>query len=413
VTGQAYIQRRAAQKVDVALQDTRVVLVAGPRQSGKSTLVKQFSGPQRRYVSLDDIQVLTAAKSDPVGFIRNLGRATIDEIQRAPELMLAIKDSVDRDPTPGRFLITGSTNLLAMPTIGDSLAGRIERVMLYPLAQAEINQSSGTLIDKLFAGEKPTWQGEAVTGNDLLQSVLKGGYPEAAMRQNEARRRAWFSDYLAFVLDRDVRDIADVDQLGKLPALMQMLGEHASQLTNFSALGTALNLSTPTIARYVSILERLYLVQATPPWFTNRLSRLIKTPKIHFLDSGLLAHVRDDSQGSFDLDRHRLGALMETFAASEIMKQLTWSKTRASFSHFRTREGDEVDIVIEDQRGRIVGIEIKASATLRPKDFSGLKKLEQATGDKFVYGLVLHDYDRITPISEKIQGAPLSLLWQM
>jgi uncharacterized protein len=410
---ESYIPRRAAQKVELALQDTRVVLVAGPRQSGKSTLVRRFSDDKRRYVSLDDAQVLSAARSDPIGFIRNLDFATIDEIQRAPELMLAIKDSVDRTPTPGRFLITGSTNLLALPKIGDSLAGRVEKIMLYPLAQAEFHQSAGTMIDRLFAGEKPSWQGSAVSGAPLLGAILKGGYPEPARRQNEQRRRVWFKDYLEFVLDRDVRDIADIDQLGKLPALLQMLGEQASQLTNLSALGSALNLSKPTTARYVSILERLYLTQTTKPWFTNRLSRLIKTPKVHFIDSGLLAHVRDDSQDSFDMDRSRLGALTENFAVGEILKQLSWSKTRASLSHFRTREGDEVDIVLEDQRGRIIGIEIKASATLRPNDFSGLRKLEQAAGDKFIYGLVLHDHDRITPISAKIQGAPLSLLWQM
>jgi uncharacterized protein len=410
---QEYIPRRAANKVELALLDTRVVLVAGPRQSGKSTLVKRFSGETRPYVSLDDAQVLSAARADPIGFVRNLDRAVIDEIQRAPELMLAIKDSVDRDPTPGRFLITGSTNLLAVPKIGDSLAGRIEKIMLYPLAQAEFFQSSGTLIDRLFAGERPSWQGSPLCGPALLEAILKGGYPESAGRKNEERRRTWFSDYLTFVLDRDVRDIADIDQLGKLPALMQLLGEHASQLTNFAALGSALNLSTPTIARYMTILERLYLLQATRPWFTNRLSRLIKTPKVHFIDSGLLAHVRDDGEDSFRLDRSRLGPLTESFAVSEILKQLSWSKTRANLSHFRTRDGDEVDVVLEDPRGRIIGIEIKASATLRPKDFSGLKKLEQAVGDKFVYGLVLHDHDRITPVGAKIQGAPLSLLWQM
>jgi uncharacterized protein len=410
---QDYIPRRAARKVELALLDTRVVLVAGPRQSGKSTLVKRFSDETRPYVSLDDAQVLSAARTDPIGFVRNLDRAVIDEIQRAPELMLAIKDSVDRDPTPGRFLITGSTNLLALPKIGDSLAGRIEKIMLYPLAQAEFFQSSGTMIDRLFAGEKPSWQGSPLYGPALIETILKGGYPEPAGRKNEERRRAWFADYLTFVLDRDVRDIADIDQLGKLPALLQLLGEHASQLTNLAALGSALNLSTPTIARYVSILERLYLLQATRPWFTNRLSRLIKTPKVHFIDSGLLAHVRDDGQDSFHLDRSRLGPLTESFAVSEILKQLSWSKTRATLSHLRTRDGDEVDIVLEDPRGRIIGIEIKASSTLRPKDFSGLKKLEQAVGDKFVYGLILHDHDRITPVSAKIQGAPLSLLWQM
>lgn len=408
-----YIPRRAAQKIAVALEDTRVVLVAGPRQSGKSTLVKQFAGQGRRYVSLDDIQVVTAAKQDPIGFIRGLESGVIDEIQRAPELMLAIKDSVDRDSTPGRFLITGSTNLLAMPAIGDSLAGRIELIMLYPLAQAEIHDAPGSMIDRLFDGEAPSWAGEAIYGKQLLLAVLSGGYPEAIRRTKEDRRRAWFEDYLSFVLDRDVRDIAEVEQLEKLPTLMRVLGEHASQLTNYAAIGNALLLSKPTVARYLSILERLYLVRATQPWFTNPLLRLIKTPKVHFLDSGLLAHVRDDTAASFDMDRGRLGPLMETFAASEVLKQLSWSNTRATFSHFRTRDGEEVDIVLEDQRGRIIGLEIKASATLRPKDFNGLKKLQVAVGDKFVRGLILHDHDRITPISEKIQAAPLSLLWQM
>jgi predicted AAA+ superfamily ATPase len=410
---QTPIPRRAAGQIATALADTRVVLVAGPRQAGKSTLVQHFADEGRRYVSLDDAQVLAAAKADPIGFIRTLDRAVIDEIQRAPELMLAIKDSVDRDPSPGRFLITGSTNLMAMSSVGDSLAGRIERVMLYPLAQAEITRSAGTMIDRLFAGERPTWSGEAVFGEPLLRAVLAGGYPEAVKRTDEARRRRWFGDYLGLVLDRDVRDIAAVEQLEKLPRLMELLGEHASQLTNYAALGNALGLTKPTVSRYLSILERLFLVQATRPWFTNRISRLIKTPKVHFLDSGLLAYLRGDTRASFDLDRQRLGPLMETFAAGEILKQLTWSQVDVHFSHFRTREGDEVDIVLEDTRGRIVGIEIKAGATLAMKDFSGLKKLEQAAGDKFVRGLIMHDHDRITPVSEKIQGVPLSLLWQM
>lgn len=407
------IPRRVAAQIATALSDTRVVLVAGPRQAGKSTLVQQFAGEGRRYISLDDAQVLSAAKADPIGFIRTLDRAVIDEIQRAPELMLSIKDSVDRDPSPGRFLITGSTNLMAMPAVGDSLAGRIERVMLYPLAQAEITGSAGTMIDRLFANERPSWKGEAVFGAPILQAVLAGGYPEAVRRTDESRRRRWFGDYLSLVLDRDVRDIAAVEQLEKLPRLMELLGEHASQLTNYAALGNVLGLTKPTVSRYLSILERLYLVQATRPWFTNRISRMIKTPKVHFLDSGLLAHLRGDTLASFDLDRQRLGPLMETFAVSEILKQMTWSQTTVRLSHFRTREGEEVDIVLEDTRGRIVGIEIKAGATLRMKDFSGLKKLEQAAGEKFVRGLILHDHDRITPFSEKIQGAPMSLLWQM
>jgi uncharacterized protein len=407
------IARRVAEKVAVSLSDTRVVLVSGPRQAGKSTLVRTFEGQGRRYLTLDDPAILSAARADPTGFIRGLDCVIIDEIQRAPELMLAIKESVDRDQRPGRFLLTGSTNILALPTLGDSLAGRMALIQLYPLAQAEIRGAPGSMIDRIFAGDKPIWPSDPVFGPDLLKIMLTGGYPEVIARPDPERRRMWLEDYLRLVLDRDVRDIANIEQLHLMPRLMAMLAEHAGQLTVAAHLASPLQISALTAQRYMAILQRLYLVDILPAWHSNRLSRLLKTPKTHFIDTGLLSSLRGDPAEAFEFDKARLGAIAESFAYSEILKQLTWSRTRASISHFRTKDGDEVDLVLEDNRGRIVGIEIKAGATLRMKDFSGLKKLEQAAGDKFVRGLILHDHDRITPISEKIQGAPMSLLWQM
>lgn len=408
-----YIPRRVEAEIEASLADTRVVLVTGPRQAGKSTLVRRFVTAQRPAITLDDIATLKLARTDPAGFIRGLDQAVIDEIQRAPELMLAIKESVDRDGRPGRFLLTGSANVLALPTLGDSLAGRMAVINLLPFAQAELHGAPGNFVDRLFAGERPIVSSEPVIGPQLLQAVMTGGYPEAIRRPDPSRRKRWLTDYLRLVLDRDARDISNIEQIDQLPALMAMLGEQAGQLTNASALGAGLNLSALTVRRYIGVLERLYLARITQPWHNNRFSRLTKTPKVHFLDTGLLAALRNETPQSFDTDRARLGAIMECFAVSEVLKQLTWCQTPATLSHLRTKDGDEVDIVLEDSRGRIVAIEVKATATLRPRDFVAMKKLQQAVGDRFVRGVILHDHDRVTPIDEKIQAAPLSLLWQM
>jgi uncharacterized protein len=410
--GPHFVDRKARAAVETALADTRVVLVIGPRQAGKTTLVRGFANEQRPYFTLDDPATLANARADPVGFIRNAGGAVIDEIQRAPELLLVIKQQVDQSNRSGRFLLTGSANVMALPTVGDSLAGRIETIKLFPFSQSELMQTGGGLIDRLFAGERPT-VGNAVTGPALMQMILRGGYPEAISRVTEKRRKQWFDDYIALMLDRDVRDIAQIEQLDKLPRLVNMLAEQAGQLSNHASLANALQISRATVARYIEVLDRLFLVDTLPPWFSNRMSRLIKTPKHHFLDSGLLASQRGSDSQSLQHDPQRFGPLLESFVASELRKLIGWSDARVTLSHFRTKDGDEVDFVLEGPRGQIVGIEVKASATLRRGDFAGLRKLEMAAGEQFVCGLLLHDHDQVTPFGEKIQGAPVSMLWSV
>jgi predicted AAA+ superfamily ATPase len=413
VSPRSIIDRKVSPLVEAALGDTRVVLIAGPRQAGKTTLARKYAGSDRPYVTLDDAGALSAARADPVGFVRGIGRTVIDEVQRVPELMLAIKESVDRDDTPGRFLLTGSANLATVPMIADSLAGRMATISLLPFAQSEIRSTPGRLLDRLFAGEEPTAGEDAILGDELVALVLRGGYPEALRRATSARRTAWLEDYVAQILDRDVRDVANIDQFDQLPRLLQVLAEHAGQLVNHSSFGAALGLSSVTAQKYVAILERLFLVRTLAPWSSNRLSRLIKTPKLHFLDSGLLAVLREDEEEALRQERSRFGAVLESFVVSELLKLASWSDRRVSFSHYRTKDQDEVDVVIEDRRGRVVGIEVKASATVRPKDFRGLRQLQEAVGDRFMRGLVLHDHDRVTPFGEKLQAAPLSILWTM
>jgi uncharacterized protein len=405
------LTRHVLPRIKEALTDTRVVLLNGPRQAGKTTLAKQFADDNRRYVTLDDPATLEAARGDPKGFIRSLRLGIIDEIQRAPELMLAIKESVDEDSEPGRYLITGSANVMLLPSVGDSLAGRIEVITLLPFAQAELRGSTGLFIEKVFSGQLPGFSGQAETGDDLAAIVMSGGYPEALRRDSHSRRQAWLEDYISLILDRDVQDIARIDQLDRLPLLARTLAEHAGQLVNHASFGAALGLSGITAQKYVSVLERLFLIQTLSPWFSNRLSRLIKTPKLHFLDSGLLAVLRGDTLDRISADRSRFGPLLETFVVSEIAKLATWSGLKIFPSHYRTKDQDEVDLVLEDRRGRIVGIEVKASATVRSHDFRGLRQLEAAAGDKFVHGFLLHDHDRMTPISEKIHAMPVSTLW--
>lgn len=407
------IERKARPIVETALTDTRVVLIAGPRQAGKTTLARQVSGSDRPFITLDDVGTLNAARTDPIGFIRGIKRAVIDEVQRAPELILAIKESVDRDDEPGRFLLTGSANLATVPAIADSLAGRMAVVPLLPFAQSEIRSTPGRLLDRLFAGDDPSTGEDTVIGDDLLLTVLQGGYPEALRRPTPGRRTAWLENYVKLILDRDVRDIANIDQLDRLPRLLDVLAEHAGQLVNHSSFGAALGLSSITAQKYVAILERLFLVRTVVPWSNNRLSRLVKTPKLHFLDSGLLATLREDEADVLRDNKSRFGALLESFVVSELLKLASWSDRRLSLSHYRTRDQDEVDVIIEDRRGRIVGIEVKASATVKSDDFRGLRQLQDAVGDRFVRGLVLHDHDRVTPFGEKLQAAPLSLLWTM
>ena len=397
-------------RVREALTDTRAVLLCGPRQSGKTTLAQQIAGDAIPFFTLDDVTTLDAVRTDPAGFLRGLDRAVIDEIQRAPDLILAIKTAVDDDPRPGRFLLTGSANLMTLPRVADSLAGRMAIIRLLPLAQAELRGDRPSFLDTAFAGRLPESQ-TPIFGDDLVETVLAGGYPEALTRSAWRRRQNWYLDYVEAIVQRDVRDIARIDQLNLMPRLMRVLAEYSGQLVNYSGFGAPLGMNHVTVQKYLGVFESLFLLSTLPPWYTNTLKRLTKSPKLHFLDSGLLAALRGLTPEHILRDRQPFGPLLETFAFGETLKLASWSGDRYAFSHFRDKDRNEVDIVIEDGRGRIVGIEVKAAATVTGKDFSGLRRLAAGAGEDFVSGIVLYDGDRTVPFGERMAAAPVSALW--
>ena len=393
-----------------SLSDTPVVLIVGPRRAGKTTLVRKIGNSSRTYITLDDGTALDAAQSDPVGFLRGLDQATIDEIQRAPELLLAIKKTVDEDYRPGRFLLTGSANVMTLPRVADSLAGRIETLRLLPLASAEIHGRAPTFLQQLFTGD---FRGasEAIVGDELVRIALTGGFPEALARESERRRQAWARSWLESVLTRDLRDIAEVERLAELPRFVRLLAEHSGQLINYSRFGSSIDVSHKTGQRYVRLLEQIFLVATLQPWFTNALKRIVKTPKLHFLDCGLLAAARGLTFSRIKADRNKFGALLDSFVFAEILKLLTASDMQLTPYHFRDQQMHEVDIVLERDDGTIAGIEVKAAATVRSRDFAGLRTLAETCGDRFAYGVVLYDSADFVPFGEKLAAVPISRLW--
>jgi predicted AAA+ superfamily ATPase len=393
-----------------ALLDTPVVLLAGPRQSGKTTLVRQMAAPDMRYLTLDDELTLLSARNDPVGLIRSLDRAVIDEIQRAPQLLLAIKKSVDEDRRPGRFLLTGSANLMALPTVADSLAGRMETLSLLPLSQSEIEGRTANWIDSAFSGRILTTETPAL-GATLVERVLQGGYPEAVIRPTERRRVAWARQYIDAILQRDVRDIANIDKLDQLPRFLSGLAQTAGQMCNYTQLGGQVGLDGKTAARYAGIFEQIYLLKRVEVWARNRLNRVVKSPKLQFIDAGLLATLVGLGNDEALQDRSRFGHVLETFVFGELLKHTTTSEGDYRLLYYRDADQVEVDVVIENAAGQIMGVEVKAAATVNAGDLRGLKKLASIAGAQFKMGVLLYDGTETLPLGDGLWAAPLSSLW--
>lgn len=396
-----------------AAADTPVVLVNGARQTGKSTLIKAlFAGSSApEYLSFDNLALLNAARKDPQSFVETLPeRVIIDEIQRAPELMLPIKYSIDRNRRPGRFFLTGSANVLALPKVADTLVGRIEIHTLWPLSQGEIRGVRESFIDTIFGESRPTAE-KSPELPELTNLMSIGGYPDAIKRETPTRRKNWFEGYITALIERDVRDLRNIEQLTLMPKLLELIASRSGGLLNYSDIARSLEMKLTTVKVYLSLLELLFLAVPVQPWFGNLGKRLVKSPKLYLNDTGLLCHLLGRDARAIARDGALLGMVYENFVLMELMKQITWSETAPRLYHFRTENGEEVDFVLEARDGRIVGIECKANS-LAHGTSKGLQTLKELTGKKFHRGVVLYVGSHIFGIDRDIEAVPVSALWE-
>lgn len=409
------IERRAHSLVVEAAQDSRVVLVVGPRQAGKTTLVRDLAdGPlPRSYLTMDAASVRRAASDDPVGFVAQLDRpVAIDEIQRAPDLLLEIKRVVDQDSRPGQFLLTGSARVLSLPRVVDALVGRVETVTLWPVSQAEVEGSALNLVDALFEAEPPSISAASEGFDAWLPRALAGGFPEARGREAGQRRDAWFSSYLETLVERDVRDLSDIRAVDEVPALLTLVASRATGPLNVAALASDLRISEASARRYLSLLRLVFALTRVPSWRRNLGRRATAAPKHQLVDSGLAAHLLNLDRDRLATDESLAGGLFEGFVRMELVKQAEWSAARPGIFHFRTRGGArEVDAVLERRGGQIVGVEMKASASLSRRDFRGLEALRDEREDAFVAGVVIYTGEQTLPFGDRLWALPVSALW--
>jgi uncharacterized protein len=413
---QLVIQRGLAASLATALSDSPVVFLQGARQVGKSTLVQAL--PRRRYLTLDDATLLAAANSNPQGFIDGLsGSVTIDEVQRAPELALAIKVSVDRErqsgrATAGRFLLTGSAGVLVLPRLADSLAGRMEILTLWPLSESETTspRRGHNIVDELFKPKLKIDDSAKIDWPTVIELLARGGYPEIRTRTSEPRRAAWFESYLTTILQRDIRDLARIEGLAQLPRLLSLLASRSASLMNYADLARTLSMQQTTFKNYVALLQGVFLMQLIPAWFTNSAKRFAKSPKILVNDSGLLMHLIGASQERLLADPALAGHVVESWVGMELIKQASWSELKPKLLHFNVHQGDEVDFVLEDRRGRVVGLEVKSSASVDTHAFRGLRALQKLAGPRFVRGIVVYSGHTIVPFDSHMHAVPLAAL---
>lgn len=397
-----------------ALADTRVVLISGARQTGKSTLAISVARSEHPadFITLDDDALRAAAQADPKGFLaRRAGPVVIDEIQRVPELLLAIKMAVDTDNTPGRFLLTGSANILSAPRVMDSLAGRIEIVTLWPLSQGELAGVSEGFVDALLRGAPLRGTADGVDFHGLADLLARGGFPEVVARDGRARRRRWFESYLQALVERDIRDLADVRRSDEIERLLRLIATRVGNILQPANLAHDLSIGRFTVESYIGLLETLYVVRRLPAWRPGLGARVVHAPKAYVVDSGLLAYLLNADADRIVDDVRLSGMVLESFVAMEVLRQLECSKERASLYHFRDKDNREVDLVIESARGEVAGIEVKASSTVRPQDFKGLKRLRRLAGDRFACGIVLYVGEQNIPFGEGLWAVPVSALW--
>lgn len=407
------IKRKISNKLLSACKDSPVILIHGARQTGKSTLVKQHAAKDHpaRYLTFDDPAVLSAAASNPMGFIENFHEnLIIDEVQRVPDIFLAIKRLVDEKRKPGRFILTGSSNIFLLPKVSESLAGRIEVLNLFPLAQSEIAGSERNFIDLLFDKNfvMPSLRKKLT---NLPTRIVRGGYPEILSRKDGERMNAWFNSYVTTIIQRDLRDLSNIEKLSDTDKLMRVLASRAGTLLNFSELSRVLTIPQTTLKRYIALLEMIFMIKLVPAWSGNLSKRLIRTPKLYLVDTGLLANLISFDDDRIVNDSLEWGRIIENFVLMEIIKESSWSKFSYSTYHFRSASGQEIDFVIERSDGALVALEVKASQKIDERTFSAIKMFADETKKHFLRGIVLYTGKDSIPFAKNLFALPINCIW--
>jgi uncharacterized protein len=409
---EALLPRHAQRAVADALADTRVVLVNGARQAGKSTLVSLIAaGRDAERRDLDRAQIRQAAITDPTGFVAYPELMIIDEIQRVPDLLLAIKTEVDSDPRPGRYLLTGSARVRGLRGLPDTLAGRMETIELWPFSQGEIDGQPDQFVDDVFThGPALSYHGD-LSRRDYAERVVRGGFPEAVRRTDPRRRERFLDSYISDLITRDVSQLSEIERPAQLRIMLRLLAGRSSQLLVGNPLGAVAGISAPTAHRYLALLEEVFLIKRIPAWSRNLSQRAVRTPKVAFVDSGVAANLLGADARNLIRPAGQFGPLLEGFVLMELARQLTWSRQRAELFHYRTKDGVEVDAVLENRQGQVVGIEVKAASTVRAEDFRGLRHLAERLGDEFLAGIVFHTGDQTLPFGPRMRAVPIGALW--
>lgn len=398
-----------------ALKDTPAILITGARQTGKSTLCRQlvsqgiFNGQS---VTMDDPSMLAAAQADPLGFLKDLGKhIIIDEVQRAPGLFLSIKKLIDEDRHGHRIIMTGSADVMTLPKVADSLAGRIEIHHLWPLSPAEIVGKTSNFLTTLTA-KQASFPDKESDWKEIIRIMKTRGYPEAVQRESDARRAKWFESYLTAILQKDIRDLSNIEGLIQLPNILQLIATRVGSTVNLSDIARLSGVKNTTLQRYMALLEQVFLVIKIPAWTSNAEGQFVKSPKIILNDTGLLCHLRSEGESLLE-NRTTAGSFLENFVVMEMIKQLSWSDAMLKPYHFSIHKGAEVDLVLENRKKQLYGIEIKSTSSVKENDFRGLKRLAEIAGDKFQKGIVLYTGNRVLGGfgGKNLYAVPIAALW--
>jgi uncharacterized protein len=396
-----------------AFKVSPVTLLVGPRQTGKTTLMREIAEELgMHYLTFDTLKQLVAAQDDPEGFIAGLETPIIiDEVQRVPEIALPIKLRIDLNRVAGSFGLTGSANPLVAPKLNDSLAGRMFILHMWPLSMGEIQSKQSRFLELAFDPTAKFSVKSPCSRKEVIEILLKGGYPDALVL-DAAMRDQWYDNLLTTILERDVQDITHLTRPRDVAKLLTILATRSANLLNLSEISRIAAIPYTTLNQYMVILESLFLIVRQPAWHRNRTKRLIKMPKLYFGDTGLLINQMRIGREAIVEDGRLLGSILENFVFMELKKLSSWSLDKVDLYHFRTETGSEVDIVLENRAGQVVGIEVKSSETISPDDWKGLHVLEDEVGGKMVRGIILYLGKEIVALGNNRIALPISALWE-